>query len=103
MNLLSLFQRAKQYEHLAPHERAILKFIQGSIVSAVISALFAVLQLVLNKGTVTWKEVWMAAAIAATVTVFNTLIKYFTARNDPALAAVLKPAEVAAVGQIQKS
>lgn len=103
MNPFTLLQRAQQYESLAPHERALLKFFQGLLITAGVAALTAVVQLILNKGTVTWQEIWKAAAVAAIIAIANALIKYFTAKGDPELASVVKPLEAAAVGQVKQT
>ncbi|HEX6777957.1 MAG TPA: hypothetical protein VF099_07120 [Ktedonobacterales bacterium] len=103
MNPLTLFQRAQQYQPLAPHQRALLKFFQGLLITAGVAALTAVAQLILNKGVVTWQEIWKAAAVAAIIAIANALIKYFTAKGDPELANVVKPAEAAVVGQVEQA
>ena len=103
MNPFTLLQRAQQYQALTPHERALLKFFQGLLITAGVAALTAVVQLVLNKGTVTWQEIWKAAAVAAIIAIANALIKYFTAKGDPELANAVKPAEAAVVGKVEQA
>ena len=103
MNSLTLFQRAKNYQPLAPHERAVLKFLQGLLITAGVAALTATVELILNKGTVTWQEIGKAAAVAAIVAVANALIKYFSAKGDPELAKILKPVEAVAVSKIEQA
>ena len=101
MNILDIFRRSRQYLPLTPKERAILKFVQGLIVSAITAALFAVGQLILSKGSISWQELWTVAAVAATVTVFNALIKYLTAKGDPALGKIAQSVETAVVDELQ--
>ena len=103
MNLSTLFQRSKNYQPLTPHERALLKFVQGLILTAVVAALVAVANLILDKGNVNFQELWKAAAVAAIIAVANALIKYFTAKGDPELADVVKPVEAAAVNEVNKA
>ncbi|HEY7346689.1 MAG TPA: hypothetical protein VH599_00125 [Ktedonobacterales bacterium] len=103
MNILDIYRRARQHLPLTPKERAFLKFAQGLVVSAITSALFAAGQLILSKGAISWQDLWKVAAVAATVTVFNTLIKFFTARGEPELGDMAQKVEAGIVSKIQSA
>jgi hypothetical protein len=101
MNILDIFRRAHHKQPLTPKERAFLKLVQGLVVSIITSAVFAAGQLILSKGDLSWQDLWRVAAVAITVAVFNTLIKFLTARGDPELGEMAQKVEALAVNKIQ--
>ena len=85
--MLSLLRRAHFYADLTPGERALLKIIEGLIVSAVIAGLVAAFPLLStqNVASINWTSVLSVFVAAAGKTLYDGVSKYFKAFGDPSL------------------
>ena len=91
--MLSLLQRAHFYENLTPGERALLKIIEGLLVSAVIAGLVAAFPLLStqNVASINWTAVLSVFVAATGKTLYDGVSKYFKAFGDPPLPAQSEP------------
>ena len=85
--MFSLLQRAHLYANLTPGERALLKVIEGLVVSAAIAGLVAVLPVVStqNVASINWMAVFSVFAAAAGKTLYDGVSKYWKSFGDPPL------------------
>lgn len=96
-----MFARASKSANLTPAERAVLKLIEGVVLSALVAGIQAVVPFLATR-TLTWADLGAALhtfAIAFLVSLFAALLKYAKAFGDPPLpslpAAGPKPAPLA--------
>jgi hypothetical protein len=85
--MFSLLQRAHLYTNLTPGERALLKIVEGLIVSAIIAGIVAALPAVStqNLSAINWMAVGSVFAAAAGKTLYDGVSKYFKSFGDPPL------------------
>jgi hypothetical protein len=85
--MLSLLERAHFYENLSPGERALLKIVEGLLISAVIAGVAAALPIVStqNVNAINWSAVLAAFVAPALKTLYDGVAKYFKAFGDPPL------------------
>ena len=91
--MLSLLARAHLFQNLTPGERALLKIIEGLLVSAVIAGLVAAFPLLStqNVASINWTAVLSVFVAAAGKTLYDGVSKYFKAFGDPPLAHQTEP------------
>lgn len=88
---LTLFQRAHRRLPLTPEERAILKFIYLSLLTATTTGLTAVVQYLGAPGrAINWQVVSFVFIGAFSATLFETARKWVTAHGDGPLGAALQ-------------
>lgn len=82
---MNLFAQAAQNLPLSPAERALLRFVKGLIVTAIAAGMTAAAPFVFvgPNQTVDWHQVLTVGLSVFGVTLFNTIMKYFTAHADP--------------------
>src|SRR5690349_7034749 len=87
--MFSLLERAHLQMNLTPGERALLKIVEGLIVSAVIAGLVAAFPLVAtqNVSAINWTAVLSAFVVAGGKTLYDGVSKYFKAFGDGPLPA----------------
>lgn len=78
--MLNLWQRAAQNVFLSPEERAFLKFVNGTLASAAMAGVSAVIPFVTGV-QVNWLYVLQVFVAAFTLTVINTIQKWVTAHS----------------------
>jgi hypothetical protein len=85
--MFGLLQRARLYANLTPGERALLKIVEGLIVSAAIAGIVAALPAVStqNLAAINWMAVGSVFVAAAGKTLYDGVAKYFKAFGDPPL------------------
>jgi hypothetical protein len=83
----SMFTRARLQLPLTASERALLKLLQGSVVTILTAGVMAALPY-LEGQAINWTTVIRVGAGAAIATLVATFSKYFTAQGDNAAAAL---------------
>lgn len=89
---MNLFARGAAGLNLSPMERAVLRFCEGLIVSALITALPVIAQLLaseLNAGAVDWRQTGTLAVACVAFAFLMALSKWAKAHADQPLAAPL--------------
>ncbi len=85
--MFSLLQRARLYANLTPGERALLKIVEGLLVSAVLAGLVAAFPLLSTQdvSAIKWPAVLSVFVAAGGKTLYDGLSKYFRSFGDPPL------------------
>lgn len=87
---MNIFSLAAQNANLLPNQRAMLKFVEGVILSVVLAGVTAVLPLLTsNTASIDWRQVATVGVTAMLATLYNTVKKSLTAPTDPPLAPAL--------------
>ena len=96
--MISLLARNAAHLNLTPVERAILKVMQGALISVLLAALPAAAQgavIVLNQSQSVPHFQWLPSLAVLAVSLAHTaaaaLNKYWTAQGDPAIVAAFAP------------
>lgn len=84
VNIFKLFALARAYQSLSPAQRAVLRLVEGLVITAVVAAMPIVAD-ALSRNTVNWADVARAAVAAGATAVGMAILKYAKAHADPAL------------------
>jgi len=85
--MFSLLARARLYANLTPGERALIKIIEGMIVSAILAGLVAAFPLLSTQdvAAIKWPAVLSVFVAAAFKTLYDGVSKYWKSFGDPPL------------------
>ncbi len=90
---MSLFVRAAANQPLSPGERAILKLIESTLISALLSGFVAIYPYLASASadaTPAWQPALHTFAVTVALSILLSVVKWFKANNEPMLAGVVQ-------------